>query len=40
MLLSDNHFDEYIKESQRIPLHEKINYDGFPENLIDLKNLI
>ena len=40
MLILDNHFDEYIKENEKVSLHPNINYDYFPKNLIDLKNII
>ena len=40
MLLTENHFDEYINNSNKISLHPNINYDYFPKELRDLKNLI
>ena len=40
MLLTENHFDEYINHSNKISLHPNINYDYFPKELRDLKNLI
>ena len=39
-MLTDNHFDEYIKQSDKVSLHEKINYDYFPRETKDLKNII
>ena len=40
MLLIDNHFDEYLKDCEKISLHPKINYDYFPDSINDLKNII
>ena len=40
MLLTENHFDEYINHSNKISLHPKINYDYFPKELRDLKNIM
>jgi len=40
MLLIDNHFDEYVKECERVSLHKNITYDDFPEKINELKNVI
>ena len=41
MKIYDTHFEDYI-DNNKIPLHKKLSklYEKFPDNIIDLKNLI
>ena len=42
MKFYETHFDEYVNENKRENLHPKLDkiYQKFPENIIDLKNII
>lgn len=40
MKLLEHHFEDYLKNKNKIDIHPKFNYDIFPKNIIDLKNII